>query len=156
MTIALRRTSNTDPQFAAMTRQLDADLWARYGDVQGQYAPLNVMQVDTAIVAVVDGAPVGCGCFKAHAPGTVELKRVFVTPAQRGRGVARAIVLALETWARELGNTTAVLETGTLQHEAIAMYERLGYARIEPFPPYDTMPASICMRKSLVCSTVPA
>jgi GNAT superfamily N-acetyltransferase len=147
--IEIRRTTNDHPDFASLVAGLDADLWARYGEVQGQYAPLNILQVDTAVVAYLDRTPAGCGCFKRFDETSVELKRVYVPPALRGRGVARAIVASLEDWARELGIRTMILETGNLQHEAIALYGKLGYERTAPFPPYCDMPASICMRKHL-------
>lgn len=147
--IIVRRTTNADPAFTDLIRQLDEDLWKRYGEIQGQYAPLNILDTATAVVAFLDDAPAGCGCFKEYEPGTAELKRVFVPPAHRQRGVARGIVAALEAWARELGYATMILETGNLQHEAIALYAKLGYEQIPLFPPYVGMPASMCMRKSL-------
>lgn len=147
--VIIRRTPSSDPTFAELIRQLDEDLWKRYGEVQGQYAPHNVLDTQTAVIAVQDGEPAGCGCFKEYEPGTAELKRVFVPPAFRHRGVARGMVAALEAWARELGYHTMILETGNLQHEAIALYAKLGYEQTPLFPPYVGMPASICMRKSL-------
>ena len=146
----IRRTTTDAPAFRTLVAALDAELRATYGDVQTSYAPLNkVDTIDTAVVAFDADVPVGCGCFRRKDARLIEHKRMFVTPGARCRGVAHAVVDALEQWARELGHDRAVLETGNLQHAAIALYARCGYARIPNFPPYDEMPASVCMSKSL-------
>lgn len=150
MSASLVRCTTGAPEFQELVRGLDADLNQRYGEVQALYTPHNkVAEIQTAVVAFEEGRPVGCGCFKEHAPRTIELKRMYVIPEARGRRIAAQIVGELETWARELGHTAAVLETGTLQHEAVALYARCGYERTPNFPPYDQLPASICMKKSL-------
>ena len=150
MTLEIVRCTTGAPQFQELILGLDADLRDRYGEVQALYSPHNkVAEIETAVVALESGRTVGCGCFKLHAPLTIELKRMYVIPEARGRRIAGQIVSELEAWARDLGHTTAVLETGTLQHEAVALYTRCGYVRIPNFPPYDQLPASICMKKTL-------
>lgn len=145
----LRRTTGRDDDFVALTRHLDAELRATYGEAQAAYAPHNLVETETAVVATIDDVPVGCGCFKRVDAETVELKRFFVDPARRGAGIARAVIAELEAWAREHGYRAAILETGVEQHAAIALYERAGYARIPPYGPYVGMALSICMRKPL-------
>lgn len=148
--IELVRTTSTDPVFGALFRQLDAELKQIYGEVQDQYAVYNVFVCDTVLLARLDGVPVGCGCFKGFGePGTVELKRMFVAPGFRQRGVAGVLLGGLEAWARELGYTTMVLETGTRQEAAIQLYRARGYAVIPNFGPYQDLPFSVCMRKAL-------
>lgn len=150
MPVEIVRCTTTAPELQTLVAELDADLRERYGEVQDLYSPLNkVVEIATAVIARDAGQAVGCGCFKEHAPGVIELKRMYVTKAARGRRIAAVIVGALEDWARELGYTAAVLETGNLQHEAIALYTRCGYVRTPCFPPYDQLPASICMRREL-------
>jgi GNAT superfamily N-acetyltransferase len=145
----LHRTTTDDPGFRELVRALDADLWARYGVQEEPYAAHNVVTIDTALLAIVDEQPIGCGCFRHHHDGTVELKRMFVAPALRGKGVGAAIVAGLEAWARELGFTDAILETGLGQPEAIALYKKCGYTTIPNYPPYDRLPNSTCMTKRL-------
>lgn len=149
MAAVVRRTTGRDPEFIALTKRLDAELRAQYGEAQAQYAPYNIVETETAVVATVDGVAVGCGCFKRYDDEAIELKRMFVDPAARGAGVGRAIVGELERWAIEQGYRAAVLETGVEQHAAIALYERSGYARIPLYGPYVGMELSICMRKQL-------
>src|SRR5512138_82605 len=96
--IELRRTTSRDPDFAAMIRALDAELGERDGDDHGLYAPHNILTTDTAVIAFVDGVAAGSGCFKPYGDdNSVELKRMFVSPAHRGMGIGAAILTELET-----------------------------------------------------------
>ena len=149
---AVQRTISSDPRLAALIADLDRDLQSRYGAVQALYAPHNAVKDETQpFVIAVDGGgtAIACGSFRPHDDGAVEIKRMFVAPAARRRGVARAVIAELEAWARERGFTAAILETGDRQAEAIALYERCGYTRIPAFGPYVGLPASVCMRKTL-------
>jgi putative acetyltransferase len=149
---AVRRTTFSDPTLRPLILELDAELHRIYDRVQDAYDDFNLLPPDTRTVIALDGeTPLACGGFKQLDDTTVEIKRVFVSPHARRRGIASTIMDALETWARELGATTALLETGYLQHEAIALYERLGYTRTAAFGPYAEpgMDSSICMRKPL-------
>jgi len=150
MSLEVLRCTTAEPRFQQLVSELDAELHHRYGEVQALYTPHNhVAAIETAVLAVEDGRPLGCGCFKPHGPDAVELKRMYVAPQARGRGVGRRLVGALEAWARELGHARAVLETGTSQPEAVALYRRCGYQRTPCFGPYLDLPASICMAKAL-------
>jgi GNAT superfamily N-acetyltransferase len=90
------------------------------------------------LVATVGGEPAGCGGWRTLAsdPSAAEIKRMYVVPEFRGRGVARAILARLEETARACGKKRVALETGTAQPEAIALYERCGYERITDFGYY--------------------
>jgi putative acetyltransferase len=146
----LKRTNNQNPDFLYLIPLLDKDLRSRYNDLQDTYDQHNVIvNVDTVIIAYEDGAPVGCGCFKKFDDSSVEMKRMYVKPEYRRKGISSTILNELEQWATETGFERAVLETGNLQEEAIAMYEKLGYKIIPNFPPYEAMDTSICMEKQL-------
>jgi GNAT superfamily N-acetyltransferase len=117
-----------------------ADLAERYGD--GDSTPVHPAEFEAPngafLVAYLDGEPVGCGAWRTNAqdPTAAEIKRVFVRRSARQRGVARALLAALESSAREAGRVRAILETGTGQPEAIALYEKAGYLRIPDFGHY--------------------
>jgi GNAT superfamily N-acetyltransferase len=147
--LELRRTTSRDPAFVALVRELDVELWQRYGELQAAYEVHTQVVADTAVLACADEVAIGCGCFRPYDASTIELKRMFVAAAHRGAGVGRAIVQALEAWARELGYTAAVLETGVLQPEAVALYTACGYTGIPSYGPYVGMATSICMGKQL-------
>lgn len=146
----LQRTTNTDDDFRRMTMALDAELRFRYGAAQDAYDGHNAIEpVRTALVGYVGGEPVACGCFRAVGEGCVEMKRMFVAPAHRGRGLGGAVLRALEEWAAELGYARAVLETGKGQPEAIGLYCKMGYARTENYGPYAGLENSVCMARDL-------
>ena len=96
-----------------------------------------------------DGTAVGCGALRQLDETSAEVKRMFVPREFRGRGVARAVLAALEAHALDRGWPSVRLETGTLQHEAIGLYESAGYVRIPNFGPYVGEPYSLCYERTL-------
>jgi putative acetyltransferase len=104
------------------------------------------------IVAWLDGAPAGCGAVRMLSSDVAELKRMYVVPAARGRGVSRAILSTLEDRAAALGAVRVVLETGDKALAALGLYESAGYARIPCFGAYAASPTSICFEKRLAVS----
>ena len=148
--LTLLRTDITNLDFQHLVKLLDADLAMRDGEDHAFYAPFNTsVNLQAVIVAYENNQPVGCGAFKAFGESQVEIKRMFVLPDFRGRGVALHILQELETWARESGYTTAVLETGKKQPEAIRLYQKAGYHIIANFGPYVNVENSVCMEKQL-------
>lgn len=85
------------------------------------------------LVGYEAGAPVCCGGVKRLPDGACEIKRMYVVPTARGRGVARALLLALEHEARRLGYAIARLDTGPRQPAAKALYESTGYRPVANF-----------------------
>jgi len=91
-------------------------------------------------IARLDGLAVGCGgvaVFDDYA----EVKRMYTRPMARGRGVAKALLRRIEDEARGAGILVLRLETGTRQHEAIGLYQRMGFRPRGPFGAYAAMPA---------------
>ena len=126
-----------DPDVQELAEAQQDELRARYDGGTEPGTPPSA--ADLAIVLVArDGAgrAVGCGALREVAPGVAELKRMYVVPAARGRGVATAVLAGLEDEARTRGWTTLRLETGPRQPEAIALYTRAGYRPIEAFGVY--------------------
>jgi putative acetyltransferase len=144
------RTNSDNPHFRQLVVLLDADLTLRYGDLQKHYAQFNHINfIDTVVLAFENDVAAGCGCFRYFAPRTVEVKRMYVKPEFRGRGISRLILSELEKWAGELGYTDSVLETGNQQMEAINLYHRFGYTEIPNYGNYEGTETSICMSKKL-------
>ena len=144
------KTTNSHQDFCALTRVLDAELNTRYGKEQALYDKHNVIDpIETALVSYEDEMPVACGCFKKIDVQTVEIKRMFVLPDYRRRGFSLRVLMELEMWAAELGFSEARLETGKGQPEAIALYQKMGYAVIPNYGSYVGMENSVCMHKTL-------
>jgi putative acetyltransferase len=96
-----------------------------------------------------DGRPLGCGALRSLGEPVVEIKRMYVRPEARGRGVGAAILEALEREARRLGFKVVRLETGPLQPEAISLYARAGYREIPCFGAYAGAAMSRCFERRL-------
>ncbi|MGH9059157.1 MAG: GNAT family N-acetyltransferase [Acidimicrobiales bacterium] len=109
------------------------------------------------LIGYVGGVPVATGAWRAHdgpvptfRPGDVELKRMYVVESARGRGYARVLLAELERTAAAAGRLRAVLETGTEQPEAIALYGSSGYGEIPGYGLYKNEIESRCFGKDLV------
>jgi GNAT superfamily N-acetyltransferase len=101
-------------------------------------------------VAYLAGGAVGCGAVRLLGDGAAEIKRMFVRPDARGRGISRRILEALEGEARAMGAVRVLLETGERQPAALGLYESAGYVRVKAFGEYVGDPFSLCMAKELV------
>jgi GNAT superfamily N-acetyltransferase len=101
------------------------------------------------LVAEVAGEPAGCGAWRVYPPGGVEIKRVYVAPQFRRRGLAQLIVAALEGSAAEAGHDCVVLNTGDRQPEAIALYTDLGYSPVPGYGVYACSPGAVFLGKDL-------
>jgi GNAT superfamily N-acetyltransferase len=126
-----------DPDVQSLAEAQQAELRARYDGGAEPGTPPSA--ADLAIVLVArdgDGTALGCGALRQIADGVGELKRMYVVPSARGRGVAKVVLAALEDEARGRGWTTLRLETGPRQPEAIALYTGAGYRPIEAFGAY--------------------
>ncbi|MGI8819777.1 MAG: GNAT family N-acetyltransferase [Chthoniobacterales bacterium] len=140
---------------SAESRQLMAELWAEidllYGNEIATAAEFHGTGADEIVfvVARLKGNAVGCGAIRPRHASIAEVKRVFVRPAARRSGVARAIMHALEQLARERDFSALWLETGLRQPGALALYESLGYTRIAAFGDYKDDPLSVCLGKRL-------
>jgi putative acetyltransferase len=132
---------------------LDAHLASRYTPEQRFGPNLKPAQLapglGTFVVARLEGRAVACGAVRLLDPATVEVKRMFVEPEMRGRGVAKLVLAHLESAGRELGAQRAVLETGIYQDEAIGLYRAAGYAEVACWGEYTTSPTSVCYEKAI-------
>jgi GNAT superfamily N-acetyltransferase len=145
------RTNSDNPHFRELVVLLDSDLTSRYGELQKHYSQFNHIDfLNTVVLVYEDGMAAGCGCFRPFGPETIEIKRMFVRPEFRGRGLSRLILAGLEEWAVELGYTDSVLETGNQQAEAINLYRKFGYTGIPNYGNYAGTETSICMEKKLI------
>ncbi len=101
------------------------------------------------VVAEVDGVPAGCGAWRALEPGVAEIKRVYVEPGFRRRGLAQEVVTRLERSAAAAGFASVVLNTGDRQPEALALYAELGYRPVAGYGIYACSPGAVFLGKDL-------
>lgn len=144
------RTDSSNSDFRNLVTLLDQDLRIRDGDEHTFYAVYNkIDSIAHVVVAYKDDIPVGCGAIKKYSDLVIEIKRMYVLPEYRGKGIAGAVLSNLEAWAVELGFTESILETGKKQPEAIRLYQKSGYTTIPNYGQYQGVENSVCMQKKL-------
>jgi putative acetyltransferase len=142
------RTDSENPYFIELVKLLDADLASKDGADHSFYAQYNkIDKIKYAVVAYIENIPVACGAIKQFTPESMEVKRMFTAPDQRGKGLATHILTELEKWAKELGYEKCVLETGKRQPEAIELYKKNGYKSIPNYGQYVGIENSVCFEK---------
>lgn len=142
------------PDARALVGALDAYLDALYPPENNYLLDVESLR-DPAVTFFVAragghaGEALGCAALRALDGSTGELKRMYVRPEARGRGVGGALLDAVEARARALGLAQLKLETGTAQPEALALYRARGFARCEPFGEYAAHPLNEFYAKAL-------
>ena len=149
--LSICRESPRQQEVIALIRQSDALMQSLYPAESNHLVDIESLAQPCVhfFVAREDGRALGCGAFVLGKERQAEMKRVFVDPAARGKGVARAIMEVLEREAAQLGVRLMQLETGIRQPEAIALYRKFGYAERGPFGSYKPDPLSLFMEKRL-------
>ncbi|MGY1832724.1 GNAT family N-acetyltransferase [Geodermatophilus sp. SYSU D01180] len=145
MTVVLGPAAWDDDEVRRLTTAQQAELRARYDGDSEPGTPPSAADVSVVLVARdPDGTAVGCGALRVLGDDVAEVKRMYVAPEARGRGVSKLVLAGLEAAARERGWTTLRLETGPRQPEAIALYEGAGYRPIPAFGAYVDSPDAGC------------
>ncbi len=149
--VAVAEVPWTDPAAVALRRAQQVELSARYED-DGTPEPPE-QQVALTLLVTRGGEPVACGSLRdvgaELGAGTGEVKRVYVAPGARRRGLARVLMAELEARAPVLGFTRLVLEAGIRQPDAIALYRSLGYRPVERYGEWADDPESRCFAKDV-------
>ncbi len=154
----IRRVPISHPDALRLVEEVQAEYVARYGGIDATPLDAAVFEPPSGefFVAYRDDEPVATGAWRrrddVEAFGTrrtAEVKRMYVVPGARGTGLARRLLARLEESAAAAGAEAMVLETGTAQPEAMALYESSGYARIENFGHYRWSPQNRCYGKPL-------
>ena len=155
--LRLVRVGYGDPDALRLVADVQAEYVERYGSPDE--TPLDPLMFDpptgSFYVGYLDDDPVVTGAWRRSqvrvfdTDRTAEIKRMYVAPRARGRGLARAVLRHLEESAGAAGYQALVLETGMKQPEAIALYESSGYVRVPGFGYYRDSPLSRCFARSL-------
>lgn len=156
--VQLRTVVLDHPDAQTLIAEVQQEYVRRYGGPDDtpidprEFAP----PLGTFVVGYLDGDAIGCGGWRAHdgdepdfADGDAEIKRMYVVPWTRGRGLSRAVLAELELRAVAAGRRRLVLETGTRQPEAICLYSTSGYTEIAKFGEHRCSPRSRCFGKIL-------
>jgi len=148
--IRIHRTNSENIDFVQLVARLDnllAEMDGRDHDFYDQYNKID--KIKHAVVAYSDEMPVACGAIKEFDTETMEVKRMFTVDNYRGKGFATLVLTELEKWAKELGYSKCILETGKRLPDALRLYEKSGYQLIPNYGQYIQMENSICFEKKL-------
>ena len=149
----INRTTSENIDFQKLVVLLDEVLRSRDGEDHAFYAQHNTLdKINHVVVCYQDAVAIGCGAFKEFDSNTVEIKRMFVHPYYREKGIASAVLKELEIWASEFNYTNYVLETGKNNPEAISLYQKNGYKIIPNYGQYENVDTSVCLKKNLTTS----
>jgi GNAT superfamily N-acetyltransferase len=147
----LRAVPYDDPVAVHLVEQVQQEYVQRYGGRDAAVVepaefepPLGLF-----VVAEIDGTAAGCGGWRTLAEGRAEIKRVYVAPAFRRRGLAQVIVDTLEASAARAGHRSVVLNSGDRQPEALALYEAAGYRPVPGYGPYACAPGAVFLGKDI-------
>ena len=105
--------------------------------------------IPNVLIAYIGDVAVACAGFKSYSNDDAEIKRVWVEPDYRGRHIAKDLMKQIEDRAREFGYKRTILQTRAIMADAVGLYEKLGYSKIENYPPYDNLDGAVCMAKEL-------
>ncbi|WP_445395076.1 GNAT family N-acetyltransferase [Streptomyces sp. LE64] len=156
----IRIASFAHPDAVRLNDRVQLEYAERYGG-DGDATPLDPTMFEPPrglylIVYEADGTPIATAGWRSqstgpegYTDGDAEIKRMYVTPEARGRGLARLLLARLESDARTAGRIRMVLETGTAQPEAVALYESSGYLPCAKFGHYRESPLTLCYSKAL-------
>jgi GNAT superfamily N-acetyltransferase len=145
------RTSSGNKDFIDLVKYLDADLAIRDGDDHQFYAQFNKIDKIKYVILLYDnGKATGCGAMKEFNSKTMEIKRMYTCPENRGKGVASKVLTELEVWASELQFEKCILETGKNQPEAIELYKKNGYLITANYGQYSGIENSVCFEKLII------
>lgn len=143
----LVKTNSDNPDFKKLSALFDEYLVDIDGDERDFFAFYNNVKLENVLVIYENEEAVGCGGFKKYDDTTAEIKRMFVHPNHRNKGLARLILTELENWATEKGFTSYILETSPKLTSAVSLYQKTGYHLITNYGQYIGVENSICMKK---------
>ena len=114
------------------------------------FIPYNASsEIPDVLLAFCNGVAVGCAGIKRYSGADAEVKRLWVEPAFRGRHIATGLMERIEEKARQMGYRRMILQTRPIMPDAVALYEKRGYALIPNYPPYDRLEGAVCYAKEL-------
>jgi GNAT superfamily N-acetyltransferase len=150
--VRLRALPYDDPVAQDLVERVQQEYVERYGGRdEAVVDPAEFLPPEGLFLAAeVAGEPVGSGAWRALGAGMAEIKRVYVVPTFRRRGLARLIVEVLERSAAQAGHRSVVLNSGARQPEALALYRQLGYGPVPGYGVYACAPGAVFLGKDLV------
>lgn len=146
----LKRVTSNNADFQELVHELDSALARINGEDNDFFAKYNKIDaLNHVVVLYVNEVAVGCGALNPYSTNVMEVKRMFIRPTHRGKGLSKKILQYLLSWAKELGKDKCILETGEQMTEAIGLYKSFEFQIIPNYGQYADIESSICFEKVL-------
>ena len=152
MQVKYRWTDGNDEDFHRFYLSTEAYYSRIVGGLKNRQAfvPYNLSEtISDVIIACVGDVAVGCAGLKAYSEHDAEIKRVWVERDYRRNHIAETMMSRIERKAKDLGFQRTIIQTRPIMKDAVGLYRKLGYRRIENYPPYDQLDGAICFAKEL-------
>ena len=144
----IKTASAKSVEIKILTDELHKDLELIYGKgTIEEFAEENEKMLVFYVAYDDNETAVACGALKHYDDQTAEIKRMYVKPKHRGRGISKLILTELEDKAKELNYNRLVLETGLKQPEAMNLYNKFGYKPLKCYGRHADDPDSRCFEK---------
>lgn len=155
--VRLRAVPYEDPEAQLLVERVQQEYVQRYGGRDDAVVDPAEFRLPEGLFLIADvgGVAAGCGAWRVHAPGAVEIKRMYTDPAWRRLGLAALIVHVLEETAAAAGHRSVVLNSGVRQPEALALYAALGYRPVPGYGIYAESRGAVFLGKELVREGAP-
>jgi putative acetyltransferase len=148
MNYKIKKTTAASPEVNSLSDELHKYLEAIYGNgIIEDFIDENELMLIFYIAYDEKGTAISCGALKHFDDSTAEIKRMYVKPQFRGRGISKLILKQLESYAEELNYQRLVLETGLKQPEAMSLYSKFGYKPLKCYGRHSNDPDSRCFEK---------
>ena len=149
--VRLRAVGYADPVAQDLVERVQQEYVVRYGGRDAAVVDPAEFSPPLGLFLVVEagGVPAGCGGWRAHDDGAAEIKRMYVEPAFRRRGIAAQVLAELERTAAAAGHRRLLLNSGERQPEALALYARAGYTPVAGYGVYADAPDAVFLGKDL-------
>lgn len=148
--LTIKRVTSENKDIKNLVNDLDTYLAKIDGEEHNFYHSFNgIQELHQCIILYDNNKAIGCGAIKKMCSSSYEIKRMYIHPEMRGKGMATRLLQELENWARELKAKSCLLETGKRMPDAIALYLKNGYHTILNYEPYVGIENSRCFKKKL-------
>jgi GNAT superfamily N-acetyltransferase len=145
MRVLIESRSALDPELAALVTAQQRET-RELGGVPGR-VPFAPDDDSAYLVGAVGGRAVACAAWRPLGGGVAELRRMYVRPSYRGRGIARQLICWVEEEALAAGHPSIRLDISPLLEAAIGLYLSSGYRPIPAYGEYAGTPGHVCFEK---------
>jgi GNAT superfamily N-acetyltransferase len=150
MNYKIKKSSVVSPEINSLSDELYKDLELIYGNgIIEDFIAENEQMLIFYVAYDESENAVACGALKHFDDNTAEIKRMYVKPEYRGRGISKLILTQLEDFAKELNYSRLVLETGLKQPEAMSLYQKFGFKPLRCYGIHANDPDSRCFEKTI-------